>query len=283
MGKHLSEETKRKISETKKRLFMEGKLKHPWIGRKHTKKSKEKNRVSHLRENLSRETLDKLSKSQKGIPSHRKGLKMEKEYGRKRAKLIKQKQSKSKIGMYNGKRNPKWKGGIKLGPGGYVFVYKPNHPNNIKGYIQEHRLIMEKYVGRYLKPKEEIHHINGVKNNNRIKNLVLLKNRSEHRKLHRGKMSPVWRGGLSFESYPKIFNEKLKKEIRSKYNRICQLCSIKEKDLKGFYKRLAIHHINYTKEDCRKENLIPLCHNCNSKTSNGNRKSWTKILSKKVI
>lgn len=41
-GRSLSEETKRRISETKKKLFREEKFKHPWLGRKHTKESKEK-------------------------------------------------------------------------------------------------------------------------------------------------------------------------------------------------------------------------------------------------
>lgn len=282
-GKSLAEKIKKKISETKKRLFEEGKIKPPWTSRKHTGESKEKNRISHLRENLSKETLEKMSKSHKGILSHRKGLKMEQEYGKEQSKLIKQKQSKSKKGLYTNEKNPNWKKGIKLDPRGYVFVHKPNHPFNNQGYVQEHRLVMEKHIGRYLKPEEEIHHIDGIKNDNRIENLMLLKNSSEHRKLHTGKASSGWKGGLSLEPYPySVFNEKLKEKIRIRYNRICPLCGIKETELKGYFKKLAIHHVNYIKKDCSEENLIPLCHDCNSKT-NSNREYWTNFFLNKKL
>jgi tellurite resistance-related uncharacterized protein len=66
-----------------------------------------------------------------------------------------------------------WKGG-RCNKNGYILVYKPNHPFcKSDGYIYEHRLVMEKHLGRYLKPKEYIHHKNGIKDDNRIENLQL--------------------------------------------------------------------------------------------------------------
>lgn len=76
-----------------------------------------------------------------------------------------------------------WKGGRTIDSNGYVWVYKPEHLNSIHGtYIAEHRLIMEQKIGRYLESNEEVHHINGDKQDNRIENLILFNNKSEHRK-----------------------------------------------------------------------------------------------------
>jgi len=81
-------------------------------------------------------------------------------------------------------KNPAWKGGRRIASG-YVFLLKRSHPRaNNKGYVQEHRLVMEEFLGRYLTSKERVHHINGVKTDNRIENLVLLNSQSEHIREH---------------------------------------------------------------------------------------------------
>lgn len=68
---------------------------------------------------------------------------------------------------------------------GYKFIYMPKHPNaRSDGGISEHRLVMEKYLGRYLKSEEIVHHKNRDRSDNRIKNLELIDNRKEHIELH---------------------------------------------------------------------------------------------------
>jgi len=84
-----------------------------------------------------------------------------------------------------GENHPGWKGGRRKIENGYIIVSRPKHPYcQSHGYILEHRLVMEKHLGRYLHPKEIVHHINGHKTDNRIENLELIKNQSQHMKYH---------------------------------------------------------------------------------------------------
>lgn len=84
-----------------------------------------------------------------------------------------------------GNKNGRWKGGKIKTTEGYIYIYKPNHPFSRKDrYVREHRLVMEKYLGRYLKPEEVVHHINNIKSDNRLENLILFNTKSEHRKFH---------------------------------------------------------------------------------------------------
>lgn len=69
---------------------------------------------------------------------------------------------------------------------GYVYKFCQNHPNKRNGnYVREHRLIMERHLGRLLSPKEVVHHINGIKDDNRIENLMLFSNTGLHGCFHR--------------------------------------------------------------------------------------------------
>lgn len=58
---------------------------------------------------------------------------------------------------------------------GYVQVKMPSgHPMaSMNGYVLEHRLVMAEALGRPLRPCENVHHINGVRNDNRPENLEL--------------------------------------------------------------------------------------------------------------
>lgn len=87
-------------------------------------------------------------------------------------------------------KHPRWKGGIRIFRG-YIAIYSPNHPHKDKNdCVREHRLIMEKHLGRFLEPKEVVHHINGVKADNRLENLKLFGDNSKHIILHKPKGRP---------------------------------------------------------------------------------------------
>jgi hypothetical protein len=68
---------------------------------------------------------------------------------------------------------------------GYILVKSYSHKDrNNHDDVLEHRLVMEKKIGRRLKKKEIVHHIDENRENNKKSNLYLCKNRSEHGIVH---------------------------------------------------------------------------------------------------
>lgn len=86
----------------------------------------------------------------------------------------------------------------RLDPDGYVLVYEPEHPKaGNGGWVREHRLIIERVLGRILKRDEHVHHINGRKADNRFENLIVM-NANDH-------------AALSVKDYRDAVAEKLRK------------------------------------------------------------------------
>jgi hypothetical protein len=80
--------------------------------------------------------------------------------------------------VHSGNGNPSWKSPELRQPTRYVDVKS----DNIKK--KEHRLIIERAIGRELLPKEIVHHINKIKTDNRLSNLMLFDSSSNHTKYH---------------------------------------------------------------------------------------------------
>lgn len=122
LGRIRTKKARKIQSETRKKLFRQGKLKIPWAGTK-------------------------------GIMTwNRKGA-----------------------------ESTSWRGGRSTDKNGYIWI-RMSHPNsNSKGEIAEHRLVMATHLGRPLFEWEHVHHVNAIKDDNRIENLMVMT-----KKIHKG-------------------------------------------------------------------------------------------------
>jgi hypothetical protein len=84
-----------------------------------------------------------------------------------------------------GAKHPRWNSGRMRGSEGYMLVAVPegHHLRQAHGYAYEHDLVAEEMIGRHLLTGEVVHHINRIRDDNRLENLAVM-TASEHARLH---------------------------------------------------------------------------------------------------
>lgn len=103
---------------------------------------------------------------------------------------------------------------------GYYYVRVPNHPKATStGYVYEHRLVMEQYLGRFLTLGEVVHHKNEIRTDNRLENLEL-KGTVEHLKEHGAERTAAVILSLKCPGCGQSF-ERLPSRTRSSTNSFC--------------------------------------------------------------
>ncbi len=92
-----------------------------------------------------------------------------------------------------------------------MWVQRPGHEKATwNGNVREHIAVMEDYLGRPLPGGSIVHHCNRQRHDNRIENLLLMRNEDDHLALHRAMESNDQKLVEAYEKWSLNFMEKLK-------------------------------------------------------------------------
>lgn len=242
------------------------------VGIPHSQKWKDNISKSNIGHSVSEETRLKISQSVKSGLTQERLLKLSLSHkGKKRSlesikkgsmKIIgipRSEETKRKIGLaHKGKSNnrPNYHHSQetieKIRKGNKGKVVSDETKNKLRLYVTGKRFLP---IG--------FHH--SEKTKNKLRDILIGKIYPERSKENH----PNWRGGSSNEHYPCEWNRKLRDIVRERDGFLCQLCYVSQNG-----RKLAVHHIDYNKNNLSFNNLISLCHNCHTKT-NFNREYYT--------
>ncbi|GAH06941.1 unnamed protein product, partial [marine sediment metagenome] len=127
----------------------------------------------------------------------------------------------------------------------------------------------DKISAKHLNKHISKEHRKNISNTSKSKEIHVGKDNPMYGKT--GKDCPNWKGGSSKEPYCFEFTDDLKDYIKERDGYTCQnpFC-------KGNCGILCVHHIDYNKKNCFKENLLTIGNSCNSQ-ANFNRKWWKAV------
>lgn len=148
----------------------------PKKGYKQTKEHIKKNREAGIKRWENLEYRKMMTKAHKGKTGYWEG--------KKRPPISEEWRKNLVNSTKKGNKHWNWKGG-KFAEKGYIVILKRNHPFCDKdGYVKRSRLVMEKHLGRFLLPEEIVHHINKIRDDDRIENLMAFISTSAHIRFH---------------------------------------------------------------------------------------------------
>lgn len=154
-----------------------------------------------------------------------------------------------------GEKSSSWNGGIKKTAKGYRMVLRPGHHRaDRNGYVMEHILVFEQATGIIVPDNCCIHHLNGVKSDNRIENLCMM-TRNAHTVFHHTgqKRSEQTKRLLSDKARERFSDERNHPaykdidaqemiDMRNNGHTVKHICEVFGIDKKTYYRKVGKHN-----------------------------------------